>query len=247
VKLWWLAVCVFVMSASARAAPTLDDEPIARDHYATGLAYYEKNDYRQAVREFLAAYKLAPRPPFLYNIARAYEKLGDPGRALDFYERYLKTSPDAVERDTTTNALSGLRDKVGEVVVDSNLRNVTILVDGEVSDHGVSEPIPLTVGHHRITLRSEGAVDSNVEVKVVGGSIRSLRLDLASVAQLQADAHRSRRGRWLWPVVGVAAAVVVGAAITLGLTLRHTDYAAEARSSCTGSSCLLIDGTHGFQ
>jgi tetratricopeptide (TPR) repeat protein len=245
VTLRGIILCVLLLgsAAVAVAAPVLEDEPIARAHYMTGLAYYDKGDYHEAVREFVAAYALAPRAPLLYNIARAYEKLGDAGRAIDFYQRFLKTGPDAIEHDAAAVQITALRGKVGEVVVDSNMSGVSIVIDGEPSDHGTADPIPLTAGPHRITLRREGAVDSTLDAKVRPGAIEALRFDLTSVAQLRTDARHARRGRWLWPVVGVAAAIAVGTAITLGLTLHRTDYTAEARADCPAQTCAVIDGS----
>lgn len=61
----------------------------ARQHFEAGVRYYEGGDFPHAVEEFLAAYRLAPSPELSYNVARAYERMGEGAEAIRYYRTYL--------------------------------------------------------------------------------------------------------------------------------------------------------------
>jgi tetratricopeptide (TPR) repeat protein len=70
----------------------------AKAHYARGTSYYNLNRFREALSEYEAAYLAVQDPPFLYNIAQCYRKLGDDKQAVRFYQSYLRVAPDASNR-----------------------------------------------------------------------------------------------------------------------------------------------------
>ena len=61
-----------LLSTSARAQESDDD--LARAHFSSGRAYYERGRYEDAAREFLEAYRLSSRAELLDNASRAYER-----------------------------------------------------------------------------------------------------------------------------------------------------------------------------
>lgn len=65
----------------------------ARAHFDRGRAFFEVDEYRQAIAEFKAAHIEKPDSAFLYNIAECYRRLGDLSEALQFYRRFLATAP----------------------------------------------------------------------------------------------------------------------------------------------------------
>ena len=232
-----------VASAPARA----DDEVIARAHYSTGLASYDARSYELAVQEFARALKLAARPPLLFNIARAYEKLGDAGRAVLFYERYLELAPaDSTERPQIQKDVQRLRSRVATLKLESTHPISEVLLEDRALEIIPTGAFPVTAGRRRITVRSGGMLDHTQAVDLRAGEERSLRVELISLEQLSIDTRRARRARWMWPVVGVSVAVTAGIALTLGLTsdgqatpTRHAPAAspAAARSSTLRTCC----------
>ena len=83
-----MAATVLIWQSSGVAdAPSVDvpsDEAVmeqrrvqAKDKYQQGAAAYAASRYKDAVDLFLSADHLAPSAPLSFNIARAYEKLGD--------------------------------------------------------------------------------------------------------------------------------------------------------------------------
>lgn len=71
-----------------------DPKDDARRHFQEGLAAAEAGDYPAAVQAFLEAQEAWPHPATVFNIARAYEDLGDPTNALLWYQTYARDYPD---------------------------------------------------------------------------------------------------------------------------------------------------------
>ncbi|RLB49756.1 MAG: hypothetical protein DRI90_24285 [Deltaproteobacteria bacterium] len=65
----------------------------ARAHMQQAAAYLKAKAYDKVVEEYQAAYKLVPKPGFLFNIGLTYEQAGEKQKALDQYRRYLKLAP----------------------------------------------------------------------------------------------------------------------------------------------------------
>jgi tetratricopeptide (TPR) repeat protein len=81
-----LLLCSTIARRAAAEQPT---EQQARLHYNLGGVRYAAGDYRGAVREFEAGYRLLPLAKFLINIGQAYRKLGDLGAAREAFARFL--------------------------------------------------------------------------------------------------------------------------------------------------------------
>src|SRR5262245_39990871 len=110
-----MALLVVALAPCARAATP--DEEIARAHFATGLSYYDSDRYASAVKEFLEAYRLSHKPELLYNVARAYEKLDDAGRATEYYKRYLQAFPKSNEKHQIQNTLARFAPRVATLSI----------------------------------------------------------------------------------------------------------------------------------
>ncbi|HSU38850.1 MAG TPA: hypothetical protein VLJ38_04750 [Polyangiaceae bacterium] len=80
--------------------PALAGEPPAaaeqaKARFEAGKVAYRSRRYAEAVQCFLDADALAPRAPLSFDIARAYEQLGDVASAARYYRDYLERDPNA--------------------------------------------------------------------------------------------------------------------------------------------------------
>jgi tetratricopeptide (TPR) repeat protein len=66
-------------------------------------------DFRRAVELLLKAYALFPEPVLLYDLARAYEGLGEAHEAAAAYERYLAADPHVADRPAIEQRVRELR------------------------------------------------------------------------------------------------------------------------------------------
>ena len=81
--------------------------------YTRAAAAYQDGRYAAAIDDLLAAYKLAPEPRLLYNLAQAYRKLGERQKAEQFFRQYLETDPaiPAARRQEVARRLDELKEQ----------------------------------------------------------------------------------------------------------------------------------------
>src|SRR5207253_9839208 len=86
------------VAASSRALAQEEPPPAvpgqSPDEQAQRLAdeaveAYRASSYDQAVKLFKQAYGLRADPAILYNLAKCFDKMGQPADALEYYRRYL--------------------------------------------------------------------------------------------------------------------------------------------------------------
>jgi hypothetical protein len=93
---------------SARAT-TANPMEVAREHMERGQTLYGAARYIESAEEFLRAYEAQPFAAFLFNAGVAYEKVDDPGRAADYFSRYLQADPQAQNAGKLTQRIERLR------------------------------------------------------------------------------------------------------------------------------------------
>ncbi|HEU5058362.1 MAG TPA: tetratricopeptide repeat protein, partial [Kofleriaceae bacterium] len=64
-----------------------------KEHFARGKKLFDKKDYKGAVKEFKASFRLTRNPLLLYNIGYTFDQLGDKSLALFYYQKYLEQAP----------------------------------------------------------------------------------------------------------------------------------------------------------
>jgi tetratricopeptide (TPR) repeat protein len=93
---WCAAVLALVLGFASLPAvgSEVSDEAKAqaREKFTQGNEAYARGEFREALAAFDAAYKLAPLPGFLFNVAQCHRQLGAHERAAFFYRRYLSLS-----------------------------------------------------------------------------------------------------------------------------------------------------------
>jgi tetratricopeptide (TPR) repeat protein len=66
-----------------------DDDKRARELFIKADRMYAEGDYESALEAFSEAYELSGRPPLLYNMANAHERLGEYDKALERLRAYF--------------------------------------------------------------------------------------------------------------------------------------------------------------
>jgi tetratricopeptide (TPR) repeat protein len=87
-----LALWGLVPLPAAGAEITEEAKAQAREKFNAGNDAYAKGDFREALEAFEAAYRLAPLPGFLFNVAQCHRQLGHFTRAASSYRRFLALS-----------------------------------------------------------------------------------------------------------------------------------------------------------
>ena len=87
-----IVFCVALAQENSSQRENEDDQ--AKAFYKTATVFFDEADYEQAIHFFKMAYDRSNRTPILYNIAVAYEKLGDHELAIQYYEEYKFSAPE---------------------------------------------------------------------------------------------------------------------------------------------------------
>ncbi len=86
----------------------------AKALYANGKSLYDEGLYDQAVRAFEESYALSGQPALLFNIANAFERMGDLQSALDALNWYRIYVMDDKEQERIARRQGNLEDRLEE-------------------------------------------------------------------------------------------------------------------------------------
>ncbi len=95
-------------AAPAPAPGTPEAEVEAKRLYQDATKSFQLGEFGPAIEGYKAAYKLVPKPFFIYNIAQAYRLMGDFKQALFFYRSFLNALPDASNRAEVEGRITDL-------------------------------------------------------------------------------------------------------------------------------------------
>jgi tetratricopeptide (TPR) repeat protein len=248
--LWLLCACIATTTATALAdTPAAEAEAL----FNQGARAYQEGRYEDAVEAFLAAYAKDPHPLLFYNVAQAYERLGDVRNALRAYRDYLRHKPNEQDRNIVETRIRNLEKRLREqgiqqVSIFSTPSGAAILFDGKQvgTTPWTGEARP---GRHSVVLRLSGHAEANK--LLVLGPDRAVDLDVALVP-LASASHSETSGTatppstsastpadsgeeagirpWTWAALGVGAAAL-GGSLVFELLRRGAESDAEASTT----------------
>jgi len=171
-----VAVCCGLPAAAGEPDPA--DKAVADAHFSRGRELFAEKRYGEAAREFETAYRIAPHPAVLVNIALSYEESGDFVQAASWYERYLAAPFDKLDNDMIRSRHAELLALLGRLDIACDAEDCVVRVGGV--ERG---PAPLTVlvaaGSHRVEAMIGGRVALAETREVRSGETVSVRLAIA--------------------------------------------------------------------
>jgi len=243
-------------AGDAAPDPTTDAGKRAegKARYEHGADAYAAGRFKDAIDLFLQADALAPSVALSFNIARAYEKIGDDASSLQWFRDFRRRAPDAKngpEVDERIHALEGALAKKGvqQVTVLSRPLGATVIVD--------EQPVGVTPftgqfapGVHRVVLSLRGYADSEQKLELPADRAQLLEVPLVPASQRVAapgsavDASPSAGARGpgpngskppaagakfgIWPWLGLGAgAAVLGGSLGFELSRRSAENDAK--------------------
>lgn len=205
---------------------------MAKTHYASAVAYYGRGQYKEAVREFKAAYNLSRKPDLLYNIAQCWERLGDLSQSISYYNRYLTESPKAADAEKVKLRIESLKRRLERtaIVLKGGPPGAAVFLNGKkIGFLPMSSPVKLKPGIHKVAVRKKGFVSFRSTVVAAAGRTVMVNVDMAKVDGRPVHAPRrpfwKRRRIWTWVTLGLGTAALAAGA---GLGVAATDSADEA-------------------
>lgn len=188
-------------------APLLSEPPqpgeTAASYVQRSVQYFGSKEYENAALALEKAYKIDPKPLFLFNIGQAYKRAGRPKEALAAYERFLRADPQSTLRAEAEGYCNDMRSLIAEQERSAQVK-AALLTEKE------------RAAEKEAALRAE--------------KLRTEQTQKALLAE-RAKAERERRRPiykrpWFWGVVG-GGVLAAGLAIGLGVALAPRDRETE--------------------
>jgi tetratricopeptide (TPR) repeat protein len=270
----WLSACLlcsllvspvasFAQEAQAPPDPSSEEGKRAegKARYERGVAAYSAGRYKDAIDLFLQADALAPSAALSFNIARAYEKIGDDEACLQWYRDFRRRAPDAKnapEVDERIQALEAALAKKGvqQLTVLSSPFGATVIIDERPA--GVTPYTgQLPPGKHIVVLSLRGYSDSEQKVELSADHARDLEVTLVPAPEklaqpgpsatpsppgvTRAEHGPTRPGAepgarfGIWPYVTLGAgAAVLGGSLGFELARRSAEHKAQDETTQIG-------------
>ena len=188
-----LAAAVIV-SSGARVARADDNEQRAREAYKTGDDHYAAGRYEESVKYFKLAYDLSKLPALLFNIANAYERMGEYEKAAEYLRQYLD-SPKAEN-------VASVRERIRRLELSAEARKREPPSDAAGGQGG-----------------SQAASDEESATTAGPASVTSRSSD--ATVQRDGGAGRSRRSKALPYTLLAVGAVAVAGGIAFGIVSKR--------------------------
>lgn len=102
-------MCAWILVSTAAPANAQSGNHRFQQYVSQGAQAYQNGDSDGAVRALVHAYDLRAVPVLLFNIGRAYELGGHLASAIEYYDRFLVTSPEAGAAQTARETREAAR------------------------------------------------------------------------------------------------------------------------------------------
>lgn len=206
----------------------------AKTLFEKGAAAYAAGRYYDAIEVFLEVDRLYPNAQLSFNIAKAYDNLGNRPGALRSYREYLRRAPDAPDKDAITTRVHDLETALAErgiqqLSVTSDPEDALVLLD--------DKPVGLTPwtgetwpGRHRIVLQKAGFSERGLVLELDPLKAQDVTLELARapIAADSAPPAASKRSE-PWPLTRKMS-VLTWATLATGTAALGTAIAVEVAS-----------------
>ncbi len=182
---WLAALLAFSLFGAhgkvARADGVADESEL---HFQLGAEAYSKGEFRPALEHFLLSNRLVPNRNVVFNIARAYEQLGQLADAHRYYIDALQGETDPQIVQEVEGALRRVSPGVAVLDVTTNPPGATIYIDRrDLGTRGVTpRPLGLPPGSYRVLVELPGyepATSEPIDAKV--GATQKVSLTLTRI------------------------------------------------------------------
>jgi outer membrane receptor for ferrienterochelin and colicins len=189
-----LLIVVLIVCAGAQGARGDGVADEAEVNFRLGTERYQAGDFRAALAYFLASNRLAPNRHVRFNIARAFQRLGEYPEAYRWCSEALEGESDPDLRARLLEALSAIEREVALVVIDSSPPGATAYLDRRDLGSIATTPARMAVreGEHRMIFHLDGYEDvESAPFQAVRGQSTTLKVTLRRLvghAEVDADA-----------------------------------------------------------
>jgi hypothetical protein len=225
--------------------PPADLTEQAKQLYLLGAEAFAAQRNADAIRYFRQAERLVPSAKLTYNIALAYDEMGDTGRALGEYRTFLAREPGSVHREEALARVAKLELAlaalgVQQLSISSDPPGASVLLGDEIV--GVTPWAgELTPGLHRVRLERGGYQAREAEVALSAQHAAELHLALVKqpVKPPEPPGAFARIQPLTWGFLGVGVAALAGG---IGFELSRASSSDRAGSGSSPESVARAQG-----
>lgn len=176
---------------------------------------YAKGDYEGVRAELLAQYELDPRPALLFALGQVELNLGNYQAAIDYYERFIATSPAEDQVALAQQAIGAARIRLAEPQPEPPAPTPVVAAD---TRREIDQPEPERPREKRWTMTHTGLVVFGGAAMLLGGGLlyysHSLGNDRSgTLAQYDSRLDQARTTRWTGIGVAAAGTLLVGVTV----------------------------------
>jgi tetratricopeptide (TPR) repeat protein len=237
---------------SAPEAPADANVEEARQRFLRGAELFKEGSFDAALAEFSRAYELAPNFRLLYNLAQVQLERHDYAAALRYYRDYLAEGGaelDPERREQVEKEIAQLKSRVATLTVTSNVAGAELSIDGALVGTLPLNPVIVSSGVRRLSLRKSGYTPVDRTLTVVGGDQPRVELRLETLKEGVArspapgkaepvESSSVHPGVW----VGLAATgAFAGTAVVFGLLTSNADADLDTELSRFPANPRAID------
>jgi len=223
--------------------PDLTDQ--AKQLYLLGAEAFAAQRNADAVSYFRQAERLVSSAKLTYNIALAYDEMGDTGRALREYRAFLAREPGSVHRDEATARVAKLELAlaalgVQQLRVASDPPGATLRVEDDIV--GVTPWAgELTPGLHQIRLERAGYRAHEAQVALAAQHAADLEVTLLpeQAHAAKTSGARARIQPLSWSFLGVGLGALAGG---LGFELSRASSSERAGRASSAEAEARAEG-----
>jgi hypothetical protein len=193
--------------ADAPAAPADDldkRKEEAKVRFQRGLELVQNESWDAALAEFLVSRELFPTRVALKNAAVCLRQLKRYVEALAMYNELIEKFSASVppeERKTIDDAIAQLKKNVGEILVESDQKESTIVVDGQQKGTTPQPAMGVNAGTHTVRVSKEGYEAYEEQVLVAGGQRKTISAKLKPLSKIGRLSVKEASGKSLDVVV----------------------------------------------
>ncbi len=178
--------CLLLLLPALAAAPAWADDDLAAEadlQFRIGAERYQARDYRGALEHFLISNRLVANRNVLFNIARAYEQLGQFPDAFRSYAQALDAETDPAARERIAGAIARITPNVAILRVATDPPGATIFVDRrDLGPRGnAPRALAFPAGRYRVIAELAGHESAEAEVQAVVGRETAVELRLVEI------------------------------------------------------------------
>ena len=208
------------------------NDEAGREYFERGRAAFEEADYERALVYFEHAYRLSGRGELHYNIGVACDRLQREDEALEAFEQYLATTPNATREAEVRERMEALRQSIAE-------RKATELALQEASMRAQrSEP----VDGARLP---KATIAGGTALAVIGaGGIAAMGVGLAKNGSCSEEVGgtctvQKSATPWTWAYGGLGLAALAGSASWFAISAKRVKGQRETRFSLTPTGAVV--------